>query len=106
MSQTIDLTNVVSSTTDGVIIRVKVVPGSSRDRISGLLGDRLKLAVAAPPEGGKANKAVCALIAQTLGIAKRDVAIIDGQTRPQKTIEALGVSLCHATEHLQKRLTQ
>ncbi|MGB9626422.1 MAG: DUF167 domain-containing protein, partial [Phycisphaerae bacterium] len=45
-------------TPGGVEVAVKVVPGSSRDRIMGVLGDALKIAVAAPPEKGKANQAV------------------------------------------------
>ena len=48
-------------------IRVKAVPGSSRSRIAGVLGDRLKIQVAAPPEDGKANKAVAEVLAQWLG---------------------------------------
>ena len=46
-----------------VLIRVKVVPGASRAGIAGVLGDRLKVRVSAPAEGGRANKAVCAVIA-------------------------------------------
>lgn len=83
-------------TTDGargVRVKVKVVPGSSRNRIVGELGDRLKVSVSAPPEGGKANDAVCGLIAGALGVAVRDVSVLDGHGRPQKTIGVTRVSV-------------
>lgn len=77
---------------DGTItLRVKVVPGSSRDRIVGALGDELKIAVSKPPEGGAANKAVLALLAKTLGISKSDVWLTSGQTNPHKQIAIRGI---------------
>lgn len=72
-------------------LRVKVVPGSSREAIAGRLGDRLKVRVSAPPEAGAANEAVCRLIAAALGVRARDVRITSGQTRPEKTLEIDGV---------------
>jgi uncharacterized protein (TIGR00251 family) len=75
-----------------VLIRIKVVPGGSRDQIAGTLGDALKIKVSAPPEGGKANAAVCALLARALGVAKRDVTVIAGHTQPHKQIRVAGIS--------------
>lgn len=74
------------------LIRLKVVPGSSRDAISGALGDRLKVKVAAAAESGKANKAVCELLARTLGVKPRDVEIVSGQTSPEKVVRIAGLS--------------
>lgn len=68
-------------------LRVKVVPGAKRDEIVGPLGDRLKVRVAAPPEGGKANKAVCKLIAERLGVKPSTVRVVVGQANPEKTLE-------------------
>lgn len=73
------------------VLRVKVVPGSSREAIAGPLGDRLKVRVSAPPEAGAANEAVCRLIAEALGVRARDVRITAGQTRPEKTLEIDGL---------------
>lgn len=73
-------------------ILVKAVPGASRSQIAGPLGDRLKIRISAPPEGGKANKAICALIAKELGISKASVEIIRGQTSPEKSVRIAGVS--------------
>ena len=65
-------------------IRVKAVPGSSRSRIVGELGDRLKIQVAAPPEDGKANKAVIEVLATWLGIAKSEIELVSGPSQPAK----------------------
>lgn len=75
------------------MIRVKAVPGASRDQIAGLLGDRLKIRVAAPPEGGKANQAICLVIAKALGVGKREVSVEAGHASPEKSIRASGVTL-------------
>ena len=55
--------------TGGVRFPLKVVPGSSRDRIVGLLGDALKIAVSKPPADGAANK----VIAWKLGLSEHTV---------------------------------
>ncbi len=69
-----------------VLIRVKAVPGASREEIAEPLGDRLKIRVSAPPEGGRANKAVCVLIARALGVKPKQVSIESGRSSPEKTI--------------------
>ena len=71
---------------------MKAVPGASRDGVAGRLGDRLKVRIAAPPEGGKANKAICALLAAELGLKPADVEVVQGHTRAEKTVRAVGVA--------------
>ncbi|MCC6675871.1 MAG: DUF167 domain-containing protein [Phycisphaerales bacterium] len=73
-----------------VRLDVKVVPGARRDEIAGVLGERLKIRVAAPPEDGRANKAVCALIAKALGIRASEVTVIAGPASPEKTLRIAG----------------
>jgi hypothetical protein len=74
-------------------LKIKVVAGASRSRISGWLGEVLKIAVSAPPEKGKANKAVEATICQALDIPLGSVRIVSGHHARQKTVEIDGLSL-------------
>ena len=83
----------IDASADGAVVRVKVVPGASRSKVAGMLGDRLKVAVAAPPEGGKANKAVCELLAKVLGVSKSAVGIASGHGQPRKTVLAAGLTV-------------
>lgn len=73
-------------------LHVKAVPGASRDEIAGPFGSRLKIKVSAPPEGGKANKAIIALLARELGARKHAISLESGQTNPEKTFRIEGVS--------------
>lgn len=75
-----------------VKITVKVVPGSSRTEIAGAHGDMLKIKLAAPPEKGKANKALMGFLAKQLGIRKNAVHIESGQTSCVKQIRLEGAS--------------
>ena len=75
-----------------VRLAVKAVPGAKRDEIAGRLGDRLKVRISAPPEGGRANDAICALLASALGVRPRDVRIATGHGRAEKIVEIDGVS--------------
>ncbi len=81
------------ATPGGVQLDVKVVPGASRTKIAGVLGTALKLAVAAPPEGGKANAAVIKLLAATFGVKRGEVAIVSGHTQPHKRVVVAGLTV-------------
>ncbi|MDP1660802.1 MAG: DUF167 domain-containing protein [Phycisphaerales bacterium] len=74
-----------------VRVAVKAVPGSSRDAIAGALGDRLKVRIAAPPEDGRANRAIEALLSSACGLHARDALVVSGHTRPEKTVELRGI---------------
>lgn len=75
-----------------VTLAIKVVPNASRVKISGLLGDRLKMSVTAIPQGGKANDAVCKYLAKVLEISPRDVSIVSGHTQPLKLVGIAGMN--------------
>jgi uncharacterized protein len=68
-------------------LRLKVIPKSSRNEIVEVSDDgALKLKVTAPPEKGKANAAVCELLAEVFGVAKRNVEIVRGETTSSKLV--------------------
>ncbi|MDQ7013424.1 MAG: DUF167 domain-containing protein [Planctomycetota bacterium] len=91
---------IISAAEGGVAVRLKAVPGAKRNEIAGVLGDRLKVRVSAPPEGGKANKAICVLLAKTLGLKLRDVEIVSGQTNPEKVARLTGLDEATARQKL------
>lgn len=83
-----------------VLVAVKVVPGASRSRVAGMLGDRLKVAVAAPPEDGKANQALCALLGEVLGVPAKRIQVTAGQSNPRKTVRISGLTAPEAATRL------
>ena len=85
-----------------VLLRIKAVPGSSRTRIAGMLGDRLKVQLAAPPEGGKANKALRDMLAKKLGIPASHITLTAGQARPEKTVTITELSPTEVAQKLKR----
>jgi uncharacterized protein (TIGR00251 family) len=75
-----------------VLLPVKVVPKASRDRIVGELDGALKISVAAAPERGAANTAVCRLVAKALGIRAQQVTVDAGHASPRKVLRISGIS--------------
>jgi uncharacterized protein (TIGR00251 family) len=78
----------------GVELRVKARPGARREGLLGLAegidGPRLRVAVAAAPEDGRANRALCALLADALRLAPSRIAVTQGLTSREKTVRIEG----------------
>jgi len=73
-------------------IAVHVTPKSGRDEVVGWRGGELSVRVTAAPEEGKANAAVCGLLARSLGLPKRAVRVIRGESSRHKQVEIEGVT--------------
>jgi len=73
-------------------LKVKAVPGASRSEIVGRLGEALKVRVAAPPEGGKANREILELLAERLGLPAARVTLVSGAASPAKVFELRGIT--------------
>jgi uncharacterized protein len=73
-------------------IAVQVVPRSSKNSLVWEQGV-LKARLTAPPVDGAANEALLALLAERLGLPKRDIRIVHGATSRRKTVELAGMTL-------------
>jgi uncharacterized protein (TIGR00251 family) len=82
-------------TAEGVTVRLRVTPRARRDRIEGAIAEAdgsfaLKVSVAAPPDKGRANEAVIALLARALGVPKSRLAVAQGAASRHKTLRVAG----------------
>jgi len=73
------------------LLRVHVQPGAGRTAVVGRHGDALKVRVAAPPERGRANEAVIALLAEVLGVKEAQVELVGGESNRAKRLKVTGV---------------
>ena len=73
-------------------LRVRVSPGASRSHVVGRHGDAWKMRVAAPPENGKANDALVALLAETLDVPRSSIEIAAGHSSRDKTVVITGLT--------------
>ena len=90
------------SQANAVLLPVKVVAGAARTRYLGEFDRRAKIAVAAPPEKGKANKTLLAYMAKLLGVRSGDVSIVAGPTSPLKTLRIENMSVAAVLAALQR----
>ncbi|MFW5487060.1 MAG: DUF167 domain-containing protein [Desulfovibrio sp.] len=68
------------------LLSVWVQPGASKTETVGLYQERLKVKVNAPANDNKANKALCAFVAKSLGLRKNQVGVDSGRTSRKKSL--------------------
>ena len=73
------------------IIRVRVQPGSSQNRVEELRKGVLRVRVTAPPEKGRANAATLALLSRFLDVGVSQVRIVRGAASRDKVVEVAGM---------------
>ena len=72
-------------------LRVKVIPRSPKSEIAGQMADgTLKIKIAAPPEKGKANEALCAFLARHYRVPRAAVTIVSGHAAALKLVRVEG----------------
>lgn len=70
----------------GTLLHIRAQPGARREGIVGVQADRLKVAVHAAPEKGKANAALIKVIADELGLKRSQIQLLSGESSHQKTL--------------------
>jgi uncharacterized protein len=86
----------LSESKEGAVLSVHVQPGAGRTEVVGRHGDALKVRVAAPPAGGRANEAVVELVAREFRIPADRVTITAGAASRQKRVRLAGVDVAQA----------
>lgn len=74
-------------------LELKIIPNAPRDEIAGWLGSVLKIKVHAPALEGRANDALLEFLADTLGVARRDVTLLRGDKSRHKVVRIAGLDL-------------
>ena len=71
-----------------MIIKIKVLPRSSRNEVVGKMADSvIKVKLTAPPVDGKANEALIELLAENFNVSKNKIKIVRGLTSKNKVVE-------------------
>ena len=74
-----------------VVLMLHIQPGAKKTEIVGMYGAALKIRLAAPPVDGKANQALINFLANHLGVSKRSVTLIGGETSRAKRLRIAGI---------------
>jgi uncharacterized protein (TIGR00251 family) len=90
----------LQSVPEGVRLRVKVLPRAPRNEVTGLVGDELKIKIAAPPVDAAANHALIEFLAMRLGCPRRDVVLLRGHKSPHKVLLLRGLSVTDVASRL------
>ena len=81
-------------------IRVRLTPRAAREHIAPGEGDGYVVRVTAPPVDGRANDALCRLIARRAGVAPSRVTLVRGAKSREKTLSVEGLDAATLRERL------
>jgi uncharacterized protein (TIGR00251 family) len=74
-------------------LRVRLQPRARRNEVVGERDGAVLIRVTAPPVDGKANEALCRLVAKKAGVAPSRVTLLKGHTARDKTLDVDGVDI-------------
>jgi uncharacterized protein len=82
----------LSEHAEGVVLPVRAHPGARKAGVRGEQNGALRVAVSAPPEGGRANRAVAEALAEALGLRRSQVELLAGATGRDKRFLVRGLT--------------
>jgi uncharacterized protein len=77
---------------EGATLALRVQPKAKRNAVLGARDGALRVSVTAPPEDGRANDAVLALLREELGLTRSQLTLLSGQTNRNKVVLVRGVT--------------
>ena len=90
----------ISSTADGIVIEVRVIPRAGRSEVAGTRDGALLVRINAPPVDGAANAELIVLLADTLEVPRRNITITAGATSKRKRVKVVGITADRAASRL------
>ena len=90
----------ISPTATGVLLRLRVQPRASREEVTGVAGDAIRLRLTALPVDGVANEALTRFLAARLGVPRSAVELVSGRTGRTKVVTVSGVTVEEAAKRL------
>jgi uncharacterized protein (TIGR00251 family) len=88
------------------LIRVKVIPRSSRTEILGKENDVYRVKITDPPVEGRANKALIKFLSQKVGVPRGDVEIVSGKTGRLKAVRIRGLTAGDIAQALETKIME
>ncbi|HEU4448531.1 MAG TPA: DUF167 domain-containing protein [Gaiellaceae bacterium] len=86
-------------------VEVTVSAGAARSELVGRHGAGWKARVAAPPERGRANRALEELVAAAVGVRRDEVAVVAGHASRRKVVEVRSLEAPELLRRLEAAIT-
>lgn len=93
----------ISDDGDAALVSVRLQPRASRNMIVGERAGRLAIRVAAPAQEGRANAALCKLLAKAAGVPRSRVEIVQGASAREKLVRVGGAVAADLAARLEPR---
>jgi uncharacterized protein (TIGR00251 family) len=94
----------VTDHAEGCVLPVRAQPGARKAGVLGEQGGALKVAVTAPPEDGRANRALTEALRDLLGLKRSQVELLSGETSRDKKFLIRGVTKAELEDRIARSL--
>jgi uncharacterized protein (TIGR00251 family) len=79
-------------TPEHALLTVRVQPRAKRSEVVGERDGAVLIRIAAPPVDGKANAALCRFVAEAVGVPRRAVTVVRGESARDKVLRIDGLA--------------